>query len=438
MRNLLLRFLRVSVVKFGVIGSRENQQVRRPIIRLNPVLVVDDLKALEVSTYHSLGHKSMLSHISHAICMGMVWAKLRNVISLAFSARFFPYPSFPSRMLGAMSKLSGVGALANPYSGLGKLYASVSLPNRAHSLLQFRGRIQATSGAILSFFKMTWFYLKHLVTRRAMFIQLVLLISVFNYTPLFAESQWTKGDPQGTEASGTIDNIIRINNEATDRLLIGYKRGLGVNYVNANALSVLAGELAIPNSAGSITRWRRNTTATSVTWSDLDTGAEESDNDYTLFAVADTDATTMTFKISASTTAPSGATYYRKIATFDNVGGSITNLKSLRPDDGTDYPDVIEGWINFDGTGTVAINDQYNVSSLTDNGTGDYTIAWTTAFANAYYAVAGSANLDSAGSPRDLTARTIGTTSVRVYTGNSNVGLEDCDTVTMIAAGDRA
>jgi hypothetical protein len=36
-------------------------------------------------------------------------------------------------------------------------------------------------------------------------------------------------------------------------------------------------------------------------------------------------------------------------------------------------------WVNFDGTGTVAIRGSGNVSSITDNGTGDYTVNFTTA-----------------------------------------------------------
>lgn len=42
-------------------------------------------------------------------------------------------------------------------------------------------------------------------------------------------------------------------------------------------------------------------------------------------------------------------------------------------------------WVNFNGTGTVAIRSSYNVSSITDNGTGDYTINFTTALADANY-----------------------------------------------------
>ena len=38
-----------------------------------------------------------------------------------------------------------------------------------------------------------------------------------------------------------------------------------------------------------------------------------------------------------------------------------------------------KAWVNFNGTGTVAIRDSYNVSSITDNGTGYYTVNLTTA-----------------------------------------------------------
>jgi hypothetical protein len=44
-------------------------------------------------------------------------------------------------------------------------------------------------------------------------------------------------------------------------------------------------------------------------------------------------------------------------------------------------------WVNFNGTGTVAIRDDGNVTSITDNGTGDYTVNFTTAMPDANYSV---------------------------------------------------
>lgn len=48
-------------------------------------------------------------------------------------------------------------------------------------------------------------------------------------------------------------------------------------------------------------------------------------------------------------------------------------------------------WVNFNGTGTVAIRASGNVSSITDNGTGDYTINMTTTMPDTNYITVGSA-----------------------------------------------
>ena len=53
-------------------------------------------------------------------------------------------------------------------------------------------------------------------------------------------------------------------------------------------------------------------------------------------------------------------------------------------------------WVNFNGTGTVAIRASGNVSSITDNGTGNYTVNFTTALPDANYSVAGMVKGNSA------------------------------------------
>jgi hypothetical protein len=49
----------------------------------------------------------------------------------------------------------------------------------------------------------------------------------------------------------------------------------------------------------------------------------------------------------------------------------------------------VKAWVNFDGTGTPAIRESLNVSSITDHGVGEYTVNFTTAISDANYAVAG-------------------------------------------------
>lgn len=52
--------------------------------------------------------------------------------------------------------------------------------------------------------------------------------------------------------------------------------------------------------------------------------------------------------------------------------------------------ETIKGWVNFMGSGTVTINDSFNVSGIVDLGPGNYRIAWDTNFASANYAAAGN------------------------------------------------
>ena len=54
------------------------------------------------------------------------------------------------------------------------------------------------------------------------------------------------------------------------------------------------------------------------------------------------------------------------------------------------YNGIAKAWVNFVGQ-TGVVNNAFNVSSITRNGTGDYTANFTTAMPNANYVVAGSA-----------------------------------------------
>lgn len=58
----------------------------------------------------------------------------------------------------------------------------------------------------------------------------------------------------------------------------------------------------------------------------------------------------------------------------------------------TEQSQLCKAWVNFNGTSTVAIRASCNVSSITDNGVGDYTVNFTTAMPDANYALAGMCN----------------------------------------------
>ena len=62
----------------------------------------------------------------------------------------------------------------------------------------------------------------------------------------------------------------------------------------------------------------------------------------------------------------------------------------------TEQGQLCKAWVNFNGTSTVAIRASYNVSSITDNGTGDYTVNFTTALADANYSILSIGNRSQA------------------------------------------
>ncbi|MBW1853118.1 MAG: hypothetical protein JRJ00_00295 [Deltaproteobacteria bacterium] len=93
---------------------------------------------------------------------------------------------------------------------------------------------------------------------------------------------------------------------------------------------------------------------------------------------------------------------------------------------------ICKAWVNFNGTGTVSIRDSFNVSSITDNNPGDYTVNITNALNNTNYCVVSSGSRsgsvqDSIVSIRDDADML--TTSVRIITSNGAAGLEDFDVV---------
>ena len=109
---------------------------------------------------------------------------------------------------------------------------------------------------------------------------------------------------------------------------------------------------------------------------------------------------------------------------------------------------IVKAWCNFDGDGTVSIRGSYNVSSVTDNGTGDYTVNFSTAMSDTNFAASiTSADIDDNGSRVGQSVPFIGsgnssgaygdkgvtTSSCRIHicyvVSNSGLTLEDIDYV---------
>jgi len=77
-------------------------------------------------------------------------------------------------------------------------------------------------------------------------------------------------------------------------------------------------------------------------------------------------------------------------------GGIITikNTSSVVQGEGSNTTIIAQGltkcWVNFNGVGTIAARDSFNMTSLTDNGTGDYTTTFANDFGNVNYCFNGN------------------------------------------------
>ena len=102
-----------------------------------------------------------------------------------------------------------------------------------------------------------------------------------------------------------------------------------------------------------------------------------------------------------------------KLDTLSNKAGTASV-----PSD-TIVSGTAKAWVNFNGTGTVAIRRAFNVSSITDNGTGNYTVNFTNAMSDVYFATNVTAGF-TADTGRYGEAITPATTSIQVGVRNSS------------------
>ena len=103
------------------------------------------------------------------------------------------------------------------------------------------------------------------------------------------------------------------------------------------------------------------------------------------------------------------------------------------------HPSAAKAWVQFNGTGTVAIALSHNVGSITDNGVGDYTVNFNTAFSSVSYAVGGWAR-DSGVSFPNVTGHSTtapAAASCRVSAENGANVAADLSNICLVFFGDQ-
>jgi hypothetical protein len=122
---------------------------------------------------------------------------------------------------------------------------------------------------------------------------------------------------------------------------------------------------------------------------------------------------------------------FQELATGDSVGAKYV------------VHGTAKAWANLNGTGTIALRNSLNVSSVVDNGAGDYSFNFSNAMTTGSYSLSGSATRFATGAsaprimaPFDVATQIAGSSRVRI---GDDLGLvDDAALVSHIVYGDLA
>jgi len=129
-----------------------------------------------------------------------------------------------------------------------------------------------------------------------------------------------------------------------------------------------------------------------------------------------------------------------KADTIQSTGGGAATLTKQS---------AAKAWVNFNGTGTIAVRESFNTSGITDEGAGHYSTSFTNAMTDADYVVAGTAMFSSNNNAHCISygdnngANGEQPTSSRYevltsYVYGSAVSSQDCTRVQLQTSGDLA
>lgn len=216
--------------------------------------------------------------------------------------------------------------------------------------------------------------------------------------------------------TSTSDTALELRNEITDGNLELNTQGTGQVLINTNTAwhsgndgdsSGLDADL-LDGQHGSYYRNATNINAGTI-------------NDAYLPATISSDITGNAATATTATTATNATQLNSQSASFYTNASNLSSgtLPDARLSTTVDRR-LARAWASFNGTGTPAINSAYNVASITDNGTGDYTVNFTSALSNANYAVVVTASDLGTTLIFHVNVRTKTTSSVRINVTSFN------------------
>ena len=135
---------------------------------------------------------------------------------------------------------------------------------------------------------------------------------------------WNKSIPATSENPQAISPDVIENNTALDLMLQNYRDGgVYVKLISTSEIDIGPGGVMLSNSGGSTRLMVANASLTAMSSTNIDTGSISPSSTYYIYAYASsTTATTFSVIYSASSTSPTGITYYQQIGKFTTDGSS--------------------------------------------------------------------------------------------------------------------
>ena len=201
---------------------------------------------------------------------------------------------------------------------------------------------------------------------RRIFLGLALLILMVSNS--WATVGWNKSIPATSENPQAISPDVIENNTALDLMLQNYRDGgVYVKLISTSEIDIGPGGVMLSNSGGSTRLMVANASLTAVSSTNIDTGTISASSTYYLYAYASsTTATTFSVIFSASSTSPTGITYYAPLGSFttDSSKNFVEATSNVNPQIG--YGSWVTKTCSSSGTPYLASTD-LNVNAYAGN-----------------------------------------------------------------------
>jgi|TARA_R100000781_G_scaffold114270_2_gene84647 hypothetical protein len=132
------------------------------------------------------------------------------------------------------------------------------------------------------------------------------------------------------------------------------------------------------------------------------------------------------------------------MSTLNVTNAQVTTLKDGSGNNPSTPAEIHTGrakvWVNFNGTGTIALRDNFNVSGLTDHETGQYTVTIDNDMSNTNYSVIAGGGMDETSTSNQplqgANVNNIAVGSFRIHCGSNTYAEDDWEIVTAVVFGD--